>query len=227
MFFCCFPKKKNNRYQKQHSDLSVSLVMNNENNSDLSTKSINRNSNEKAHTEKIKIVQKISFDKPEFKGSLSHIFDGAPTSLNHVLNSKTLRQMFREYLESAFACESLNFYETIESYNNVKDHTYLQQIGEGIINQYVKEESPQSVNIDSKMRQKLLSVTEFNPQTFDDAKDALYDLMRKNFFTTFVVDKFGDSYYKEQKKGSIISLDGNINTITDDDDTELPQEHEV
>jgi len=120
------------------------------------------------------------------------VAEGVPTELRQVLNSPRLRYLFRAYLRSLYASESLLFYETVELYQTIDKETWRKRAAEGMIKKFVNPSSQYAVNISSKIREKLLNLRHFDRNSFDEAKEELYALMASNFFNRFISDNFED-----------------------------------
>jgi hypothetical protein len=115
---------------------------------------------------------------------------GVPKSLGDVLASSELRYKFRVFLKERLSLESLMFYESIEMYEKIADIKWRKRAGEGLLTKFVIQEADLQVNISSHCRTKLLRVTKWEKNSFEEAKVEMYELLRTNFFAPFVAREF-------------------------------------
>ncbi|KAK9539812.1 hypothetical protein VZT92_002306 [Zoarces viviparus] len=106
--------------------------------------------------------------------------------LETLLNSKSGRQAFREFLRSEFSEENLEFWLACEDYR-VTSLNLQKTKSSSIYNQFINLDAPQEVNLDAETREALLSVTA-SPcaDTFNNAQQRIYSLMAKDSFPRFL-----------------------------------------
>ena len=115
-------------------------------------------------------------------------------SLENLLRNPKLRSIFRQFLESEFSDENLEFYEAIEKIS--EQHHNCQLNGEDllcecqkIIDTFVVANSPREVNIDAITRNNLLSKMgskEINVEVLTSAQAKIYNLMARDSFSRFL-----------------------------------------
>ena len=119
---------------------------------------------------------------------------GVPRSLGEVLRSAPLRSKFRAFLKERHASETLMFYESIEMYQAIppdaKGDVWRRRAAEGIISKFVDASAVYEVNLPDDAKRKLLGMTKWTPDAFDDAKAICYGLLRDNFLNAFIAREF-------------------------------------
>lgn len=139
------------------------------------------------------VVRQVIDGKVE-SGHLS----GIPKSMGDVLKNADLRFKFRVYLKARHAEENLLFYESVELFQKVGDvggqDKWRHRAAEGLMAKFVLENSVYEINVSAPTRLKLLRTTKWEKTSFDTAKSETYDLLKENYFTSFVAKEFlGDS----------------------------------
>lgn len=111
-----------------------------------------------------------------------------PSQLSGVLSQPFLRTLFRTFLKTKHAGESLMLFETIELFNSVNAAEWRCKVAEGIMERFVLDTAEFSVNISARDRGELVAryKTEFWPeQSFASVMREMYDLMSQNYFQAF------------------------------------------
>lgn len=111
-----------------------------------------------------------------------------PAELSDLLSNAFLRHLFRNFLKSKFAGESLMLFETIELFNSMTRDEWRVPLAEGIMDQFVLDTAELGVNISARDRSELIAryKTQFWPEhSFDAVMREMYDLMRANYFPAF------------------------------------------
>lgn len=99
--------------------------------------------------------------------------------------SSDLFKEFTTYLHQSYCIENLQFWLAAQEYNVNYYYNKHRELGESMINLYIKPNSPQEINIPCDMRQTILELhkqRQFHLHLFDDAAEAVLELMRVNSF---------------------------------------------
>ncbi|XP_002127448.2 regulator of G-protein signaling 2-like [Ciona intestinalis] len=133
-------------------------------------------------------------------------------TLADVLDNKKLRMSFKNFLESEFSSENLEFWCSCEQYRKVKRTAQRGQDAETIYQTFVSPMSENQVNIDHVTRRQItLALTSGDPlpcNVFDNAQRYIYSIMENDSFPRFILS----SHFKEasKKKSSLELLFGNL-----------------
>jgi hypothetical protein len=113
-------------------------------------------------------------------------------TMESALADDKLRENFREFIETAFAAENLNFFEAVEKYESLTDESEKLKLAREIINNYVSETAANQVNLPATLAANLIAaVQKQQPEEsvhalFMRAKHEILDLMQLNFFDRFL-----------------------------------------
>lgn len=108
-----------------------------------------------------------------------------PKQFCEVLESKTLRERFREFLDERVATECLNFYEAVELYEQILKPELRQKAGKHLVEDYLAIDAKYAINIPYEIRESILTCEFYVEDTFLAAKHSVVELMSSNFFHKF------------------------------------------
>lgn len=108
-------------------------------------------------------------------------------SLESILEdpSSDLFKDFATYLHQSYCIENLAFWLATQEYYQECNKNRQQKLCESMINLYIRPNSPQEINIPCDMRQSILDFyndENYHLHIFDDAAEAVLELMRVNSF---------------------------------------------
>lgn len=106
-------------------------------------------------------------------------------SLEHILESPESQvfQEFATYLSQSYCIENLTFWLATQEYHK------NQQLGKEMIDLYIRPNSPQEINIPCDMRRNILKQNKFEKDLFDEAAEAVIELMRINSFLPWMYQR--------------------------------------
>lgn len=121
--------------------------------------------------------------------------DSTALSLESVLEdpSSDLFKEFAAYLHQSYCIENLAFWLSNQEYHQECNH---RQLCETMINLYIRPNSPQEINIPCEMRQSILDFYyqgNCHSHIFDDAAEAVLELMRVNSFLPWITSSSSSS----------------------------------
>jgi len=146
---------------------------------------------------------------------------GELTSLMQVLQSTKWRNEFREYLKFSFAEENLDFWEAVERFEGIPNNRMdeRRKAFAKIMERFVVEHSQEQVNLPSHQSRQLLDIYEdmkdeaadavIDANVFESAKREIFDLIYRNFFSTFVAAQQQKALRQQQAaemKGSFAAI---------------------
>ncbi|GMR33410.1 hypothetical protein PMAYCL1PPCAC_03605, partial [Pristionchus mayeri] len=113
-------------------------------------------------------------------------------SFEALLNHKYGQMLFSQFLEKEFSSENIEFWTACEEYKKMKDGKKSKsEKANEIYREFVAEDSPREVNVDSATRAatKAAMESECGMDTFDLAQGKIEELMEKDSYRRFLKDK--------------------------------------
>ena len=107
-------------------------------------------------------------------------------SFEQLLKNKKCTQKFREFLESEYSGENLEFYEAVVGFKKSSDQISSAKV---IYDTFIAVGSSREVNIDSLTRNAIKEKLEsdgFDLEMFDQAQEKIYSLMARDSFPRFL-----------------------------------------
>ncbi|PAV83567.1 hypothetical protein WR25_10849 [Diploscapter pachys] len=114
------------------------------------------------------------------------------TSFEALLNNKQGCALFRQFLKKEFSDENVDFWCACEEFKNIKDPKKLKQKAHEIYKEFVAEQAPKEVNLDSDTRAatKAAIFEEIvKLDTFSLAQSRIEQLMAKDSYRRFLKDR--------------------------------------
>ena len=110
---------------------------------------------------------------------------------NVVLREPVLCAGFRNYLRSSFCEENLDFWKKVEWFRLLPDQDVIQHEAQLIFDQFLRSDSPQTVNVSHEIRdvlaQHLASGKPISNEFFDPLRQEIFVLMRSDSFRAFTL----------------------------------------
>ena len=135
-----------------------------------------------------------------------HLSNGLDDKLGKVLGDQVGRDLSRKHLFSEFSVENLNFYESIEAYQNLysdegreDDPDIRRKVAENLFKRFIKlQHDCQSINISHQAKvevaRKLSEEDKFAPDLFETAANEIHYLMATDCFSRFRESKAYKEY---------------------------------
>jgi hypothetical protein len=154
--------------------------------------------------------------QPRHRQSTVHLVGDADTlpqnlsstglTLESVLADQILREKFRNFVKSAFAEENMAFYEAVEKHLTLPedDVTVLRASANKIVDQYVRESSPDQVNLSFNQSQALIESINHTEMgeillCLVQCQHEIQELLRRNFFF-----RFSDQLQQENQRQQLL-----------------------
>jgi len=126
--------------------------------------------------------------------------EDAKAGMDEILkrDNMDLRSRFTDFVRSKYADEPLVFYDACTKYEETAltsrialkgKNVLLQALGAQIVENFIKEDAPKSVNIPDDLRSHILQISakdEFDERTFEKAKAMALELLKQNFYHQFL-----------------------------------------
>lgn len=109
--------------------------------------------------------------------------------------SSEIFKEFSTYLQQSYCIENLEFWIEAKEYKECRNNKLIEKRCEKMINDYIRPNSPQEINIPCDMRQTILEFYKqknYHPTLFGDAAEAVLELMRINSFLPWLMYKKND-----------------------------------
>lgn len=113
-------------------------------------------------------------------------------SVDEILGDLALLKEFRLFLRNHLALENLLFYEGTDLFESTTSDRQRQINGRFLINQFIKEESEDAINLPFGLREKLLKSTSYVGGFFNEAQLEVKRLMESNYMYPFSKHLNGD-----------------------------------
>ncbi|KAI9487837.1 MAG: RGS domain-containing protein [Benjaminiella poitrasii] len=119
--------------------------------------------------------------------------DSIGISLESILNDQTsdIFKEFQAYLHRTYCLENLTFWIATQEYHQLSENdTHQISMCNSMINLYIRPNSPQEINIPCAMRQMILDLynqEQYPSDLFDEAAEAVLELMRVNAFVPWII----------------------------------------
>ena len=130
-------------------------------------------------------------DKPDLLSEFIVRMNGRKVDLKSLLNHKKCREAFIGHLNLEHGMENLNFYEDVGKFE--KGFVYMSDeestsTSMMILDKYVREEAPHTVNLPSKQAVAIIDAVEshdLHEDTFSRGKEEIYNLMHRDLYQRF------------------------------------------
>lgn len=127
-------------------------------------------------------------------------------TLEVVLNdpSSDLFKEFANYLRQSYCIENLDFWIAVQEYKECTNDKSLALRCEDMINEYIRPNSPQEINIPCDMREAILDFYQqgnYHPKLFGAAAEAVLELMRVNSFIPWLMLNANSEHWERSTGG--------------------------
>lgn len=121
-------------------------------------------------------------------------------SVDDILNNAEYTNEFQIFLRNHLALENLLFYQGVDLYCTLELQRNRQVGGKFLINQFVKEDSEDSINIPYIMRKDLVELDVYQRNSFEDAQFEVKKLMEMNYLLSF------QKHYNKSNEPEILNI---------------------
>ncbi|KAG2382848.1 hypothetical protein C9374_004815 [Naegleria lovaniensis] len=127
-------------------------------------------------------------------------------NLVSVLNNENIRKSFKIFCKSEFSVESIDFYEAVCAFKQLKDTTLIRNTSQHIFNTFIDPFGIHSLNINSKQVESVKNLVMENGNVKEnistDVFDPILQLVKMNLLDPFKRFQLSDDYklYEEQMK---------------------------
>ena len=142
-------------------------------------------------------------DKPDLLTEFIVRMQGRKVELKILLDHNSARQTFIEHLETEHGMENLDFYEEVSSFEKAFVEMSDEETTDkstAIVDKYVRESAPASVNLPSKIAGPIIKAVEdqdLQEDTFTKGKTEIYNLMNRDLYQRFKKTKLFDELMKK------------------------------
>ncbi|XP_010893454.1 regulator of G-protein signaling 21 [Esox lucius] len=120
-------------------------------------------------------------------------------SLENLLTHKYGKAAFRDFLQSQFCEENLEFWQACEEFKSISNPMELACKATSIYKEFIQTDSPKEVNVDFHTRDTIAqNLQRPTPSCFDGAQKKVYSLMENDAYPRFIQS----DYFKELYVGS-------------------------
>eukprot|EP00903_Cladosiphon_okamuranus_P006660 g6502.t2 len=160
-------------------------------------------------------TKKINGDEDylwSFTKGFSELPSPAQASLAEQLSVEQLRDEFRRYIKTKVAQELVDFYLDSLDREEVTGFFERQAVTMRIVEQYVREDAPEQVNISEECRERILATDVTAYDIFDEARVEVLAVLETNFQRDFVATegfrRIADASEMEQREMKLLRAGG-------------------
>ncbi|XP_029285439.1 regulator of G-protein signaling 21-like [Cottoperca gobio] len=108
-------------------------------------------------------------------------------SLDQLLECKTGRLVFEDFLRTEYSEENLLFWLACEDYKKTNNEKETTVAAKRIYAEFVRVDAPRQINIDCVTREEISeNITQPEPNCFDRAQRLIYSLMENDSYPRFL-----------------------------------------
>eukprot|EP00924_Labyrinthula_sp_SR-Ha-C_P011502 snap_masked-scaffold_46-processed-gene-1.41-mRNA-1 protein AED:1.00 eAED:1.00 QI:0/-1/0/0/-1/1/1/0/251 len=102
-----------------------------------------------------------------------------------VVDNKAFDWEFHLFLQDCLAVENYLFYKKVKKFEQISNFELRQIEGKKIVEHFIETDQDYTINISYAVRQKILELNVFRPDSFDEVKQMILDLIEDNFLEKF------------------------------------------
>ncbi|KAL0491958.1 regulator of G-protein signaling [Acrasis kona] len=148
-----------------------------------------------------RLITKTAGRGKEEEASATPTTENGPdlNSFEHYLTDKRGREVFKQFLVREFSVENLMFHTEVKFLKNIEEQSEIVETANSINTTYVEVGAPFEINILSDVRNKIAQElgTQPSKNTFDEAQEAVLQIMKEESFPRFKKHVLYSDYVKE------------------------------